>query len=137
MKVLRYSAALGGIFLVLGATWIGKELSSPLSPQRGEEAALLYERETKTEEILPITLPHAELKPVSLFVVGDILLARDVSHVDYKSMDRLLTSLKRHGFRILKHYYAESHVPVLSVIEKALLGVIPLLRRRIAILASV
>lgn len=78
MKVLRYSAALGGIFLVLGATWIGKELSSPLSPQRGEEAALLYERETKTEEILPITLPHAELKPVSLFVVGDILLARDV-----------------------------------------------------------
>ena len=67
----------------------------------------------------------------------DILLARDVSHVDYKSMDRLLTSLKRHGFRILKHYYAESHVPVLSVIEKALLGVIPLLRRRIAILASV
>ncbi len=66
----------------------------------------------------------------------DIILKRDISHVDYKSMDRLVRSLARQGFRILKAYYVESHLPILSLMERMLLPVIPFFRRRIAILAE-
>ncbi|MEZ4414681.1 MAG: class I SAM-dependent methyltransferase [Gemmatimonadota bacterium] len=66
---------------------------------------------------------------------NDILLKRDISHVDYKSMERLLEYARGAGFDIERAYYAESHVPGLSGIERALQGVVPLLRRRIAVLA--
>jgi hypothetical protein len=39
------------------------------------------------------------------------------------------------GFAIEKKYYAESHVPVLNIVEKTFLPIFPFLRRRIAILA--
>lgn len=66
----------------------------------------------------------------------NILLKRDVSHVDYKSMARLISLLEEVGFLVEKAYYAESHVPVLRTIEHALLGSIPFLRRRIAVLGK-
>ena len=65
----------------------------------------------------------------------DIILKRDVSHVDYKSLDRLKTLLDEAGFLVEKAYYAESHVPGLRDLEKAFLEWVPLLRRRIAVLA--
>lgn len=64
----------------------------------------------------------------------DILLKRDPSHVDYKSLERLVTSMERHGFAIERAYYAESHLPGLRSVERALLRFIPMLRRRIAVL---
>jgi SAM-dependent methyltransferase len=67
---------------------------------------------------------------------NNILLRRDPAHVDYKSMEVLKTQLRKRNFGILKSYYAQSHLPVFSALEKALLPVIPLLRRRIAILAE-
>lgn len=64
----------------------------------------------------------------------DTLLKRDVSHVDYKSMDRLKSLVQGANFLVEKAYYAESHVPVLRTVERAMLGFVPLLRRRIAVL---
>ena len=64
----------------------------------------------------------------------DIVLKRDISHVDYKSMDAMKRLLAEAGFDIEKAYYAESHVPGLSQVERALQRAVPLLRRRIAVL---
>lgn len=64
----------------------------------------------------------------------NIVLERDVSHVDYKSMSDMKALLSGAGFAIEKAYYVESHVPGLNVVERMLQGVVPLLRRRIAVL---
>lgn len=64
-----------------------------------------------------------------------ILLKPDPSHVDYKSMDRLVDDLEAEGLDVERAYFAESHLPVLRSLEKALLRWIPPLRRRIAVLA--
>ena len=64
----------------------------------------------------------------------DLILERDVSHVDYKSMAQMKTLLTDAGFRIERAYYAESHVPFLRVVERWTQRFVPLLRRRIAVL---
>jgi cyclopropane fatty-acyl-phospholipid synthase-like methyltransferase len=64
----------------------------------------------------------------------DIILKRDVSHVDYKSMTAMKRLLADAGFGIERAYFAESHVPGLRVAERVLQPVVPLLRRRIAVL---
>lgn len=64
-----------------------------------------------------------------------ILLEPDPTHVDYKSMGDLRSILTDAGFSIEKAYYAESHLPGLRIVERALMAFIPLLRRRIAVLA--
>lgn len=67
---------------------------------------------------------------------NDIVLKRDPAHVDYKSMKLIVDELKSRGFKIIKNYYTESHLPVWKYIEKIGLPFIPLLRRRIAVLAE-
>ncbi len=64
----------------------------------------------------------------------DIILERDVSHVDYKSMRAMRALLTSAGFEIEKAYYVESHVPVLRTVERAFQAFVPFLRRRIAVL---
>ena len=64
----------------------------------------------------------------------DIVLKRDITHVDYKSMVDMKNLLLEAGFTIEKAYYAESHVPGLRVAERILQPIVPLLRRRIAVL---
>jgi ubiquinone/menaquinone biosynthesis C-methylase UbiE len=64
----------------------------------------------------------------------DILLKRDISHVDYKSMGTMKRLLTDAGFEIERAYYAESHLPGLRVVERLLQSVVPPLRRRIAVL---
>jgi ubiquinone/menaquinone biosynthesis C-methylase UbiE len=64
----------------------------------------------------------------------DILLKRDVSHVDYKSMARMTGMMRDAGFEIERAYYAESHLPGLRTVERVLQGFVPLLRRRVAVL---
>lgn len=63
-----------------------------------------------------------------------ILLRRDVSHVDYKSMARMTGMMRDAGFDIERAYYVESHVPGLRTAERLLQGAIPILRRRVAVL---
>ena len=65
---------------------------------------------------------------------NDILLKRAISHVDYKSMSRIRKILIDAGFEIDRAYYAESHLPVLSVLERLGQRWVPWLRRRIAVL---
>jgi len=65
---------------------------------------------------------------------NDILLRRDVSHVDYKSMAEMKRLLGQAGFEVERAYYAPSHVPGLRLVERALQPLVPLLRRRIAVL---
>ena len=67
---------------------------------------------------------------------NNIILKKDVAHVDYKTMARLIESLKNNGFIIKKSFYIESHVPLLRNFEKVFLSYIPILRRRIAVLAE-
>jgi len=66
----------------------------------------------------------------------DIVLKRDVTHVDYKSMADMKRLLSQAGFRIERAYYAESHVPGLRTAERLLQSVAPFLRRRIAVLGQ-
>ena len=67
---------------------------------------------------------------------NDFILKRDISHVDYKSMQTLLDGCTGRGMKILRSYYAESHLPVMSVIEKMFLNIIPIFRRRNVVLAE-
>lgn len=64
-----------------------------------------------------------------------IVLRPDPTHVDYESMEGLRARLVKLGFDVEKAYYAESHLPGLRVLERGLLWAVPLLRRRIALLA--
>src|SRR5690606_6081675 len=64
-----------------------------------------------------------------------ILLRPDPTHVDYKSMERMKELLLQGGFVLEKAYYAESHLPGLRQVERTLMAAVPLLRRRIALLA--
>jgi ubiquinone/menaquinone biosynthesis C-methylase UbiE len=64
----------------------------------------------------------------------NIILKRDVSHVDYKSMVEMKRLLSGAGFDVEKAHYAESHLPGLRVAERLLQPWVPLLRRRIAVL---
>ncbi|MBT8335809.1 MAG: class I SAM-dependent methyltransferase [Gemmatimonadetes bacterium] len=63
-----------------------------------------------------------------------ILLKPDPSHVDYKSMARMKGLVTEAGFEIERAYYAESHLPGLRAAERMLSGIVPFLRRRIAVL---
>jgi SAM-dependent methyltransferase len=63
------------------------------------------------------------------------LLEPDPTHVDYKSLARLRSMVEVCGLEVEKAYYAESHLPGLQHVERALMGWAPLLRRRIAMLA--
>jgi cyclopropane fatty-acyl-phospholipid synthase-like methyltransferase len=64
----------------------------------------------------------------------NIVLRRDVTHVDYKSIESMKRLLSDAGFTIERAYYAESHVPGLRAIERRLQSFVPPLRRRIAVL---
>jgi 2-polyprenyl-3-methyl-5-hydroxy-6-metoxy-1,4-benzoquinol methylase len=64
----------------------------------------------------------------------DVLLKRDPSHVDYKSMARMKDLMRDAGFDIERAYYAESHLPGLRTAERLLQGIVPILRRRVAVL---
>jgi len=65
----------------------------------------------------------------------NIILKKVVSHVDYKTMKRLKSSLTDNRFTVKKAFYCESHVPILDLIERLTLKFFPLFRRRNAVLA--
>lgn len=65
----------------------------------------------------------------------NILLRRDESHVDYKSMARLIAGVQKAGFEVASARYVESHLPGIRVAERVLQRFVPVLRRRIAVLA--
>jgi len=113
---------------------IGADLVEHLYPEDSQPVFAEAFRVLKKGGRLSLWTPHRG-HFLEMLKARNILLRRDVSHVDYKSMDRLRTMVVSEGFVVEKAYYAESHLAGLRSIERALQGWVPILRRRIALLA--
>jgi 2-polyprenyl-3-methyl-5-hydroxy-6-metoxy-1,4-benzoquinol methylase len=64
------------------------------------------------------------------------ILRADPTHVDYKTLQRCIGELTHVGFQILTAEHRPSHLPVLSWVESVGQTVIPILRRRILVVAE-
>jgi len=64
------------------------------------------------------------------------ILRHDPTHVDYKSLERTTFELEKVGFGIVSAEYRPSHLPILSRIESSLQRFVPLLRRRVLVVAE-
>jgi 2-polyprenyl-3-methyl-5-hydroxy-6-metoxy-1,4-benzoquinol methylase len=64
------------------------------------------------------------------------ILRADPTHVDYKTLDRCRDELRATGFRIQASEYRPSHLPALRQVEGATQSFLPLLRRRVLVLAE-
>lgn len=65
----------------------------------------------------------------------EVLLKPDPGHVDYKSLERMVRILQAAGFVVVRAGFSESHLPGLRLIERVAQRWVPLLRRRVAVLA--
>lgn len=72
---------------------------------------------------------------IELMRSHNIILKQYHSHVDLKSMKRLKQTLQDNNFTIKRAFYMESHLPIMSMIERVFMSFIPLFRRRNAVLA--
>ena len=113
---------------------IGADLVEHLYPEDSEAVVAEAFRVLKKAGRLSLWTPHRG-HFLEMLKARNILVRRDVSHVDYKSMHRLKTMVASEGFVVERAYYAESHLAGLRSIERALQGWVPILRRRIALLA--
>ena len=113
---------------------IAADLMEHLYPDDSRAVIAEAHRLLKRTGRLVVWTPHRG-HILEILKARDLILKRDVSHVDYKSMEGLKDMLTEEGFLVEKAYYAESHLPGLRAVERALLSRIPILRRRIAVLA--
>jgi ubiquinone/menaquinone biosynthesis C-methylase UbiE len=113
---------------------IAADLFEHLYPDDSDRVAREAHRVLKRGGRFSIWTPHRG-HVLEVLKNNHVLLKPDPTHVDYKSMERLQALLERAGFVLEKAYYAESHLPVLAPIERAFMSWVPLLRRRIAMLA--
>jgi SAM-dependent methyltransferase len=120
--------AAGSFDLVIAA-----DLFEHLYPDDSERVAHEAHRVLKSGGRFSIWTPHRG-HVLEILKNNRVLLKPDPTHVDYKSMDCLRSLLARAGFTVEKAFYAESHLPGLRTVERALMGVLAPLRRRIALL---
>ena len=113
---------------------IGADLVEHLYPEDSEAMVAEAFRVLKKGGRLSLWTPHRG-HFLEMLKARNILLRRDVSHVDYKSMERLKTMVTNEGFVVERAYYAESHVIGLRSIERAVQGWVPIFFPRIAVLA--
>ena len=62
-------------------------------------------------------------------------LRKDSGHISLYTLDSLTHALRRNGYKIIRAYHAQSHVPILNIIEK--LSPFILLKRRLCVEARV
>ena len=113
---------------------IGADLVEHLYPEDSEAVVAEAFRVLKEGGRLSLWTPHRG-HFLEMLKARNIVLQRDVSHVDYKSMKRLKTMVENMGFAVERAYYAESHLIGLRSMERVFQGWVPILRRRIAVLA--
>ena len=113
---------------------IGADLVEHLYPEDSESVVSEAFRVLKKGGRLSLWTPHRG-HFLEMLKARNIVLQRDVSHVDYKSMKRLKTMVTNVGFVVERAYYAESHLIGLRSMERMFQEWVPVLRRRIAVLA--
>jgi len=64
------------------------------------------------------------------------VLKADPTHIDYKTLARVVAELERTGFRIRSAVHVESHLPILSTVERLMQRLVPCLRRRVAVVVE-
>jgi SAM-dependent methyltransferase len=134
---LRFVCADAGATGLEGGKWdlvIAADLFEHLYPEDSERVVREAHRLLKPGGRFSIWTPHRG-HVLEVLKNRNILLEADPTHVDYKSLDRLRAMLENAGFTIARSYYAESHLPGFRLLERALQRWVPLLRRRIAVLA--
>lgn len=120
-----------------GASWdlvVAADLVEHLYPDQTDAVYREAFRLLRPGGRLAIWTPHRG-HVLEVLKNRNILLRRDESHVDYKSMERIVAGLRKAGFEVERAAYVESHLPVLRHVESAFQRFVPLLRRRIAVAA--
>jgi len=113
---------------------IAADLFEHLYPEDSSRVALEAHRILKPGGRFAVWTPHRG-HILEILKNNRILLKPDPTHVDYKSMSRMRELCTGAGFDIDRAYYAESHLPGLSQVERLLGRFVPVLRRRVAIRA--
>lgn len=134
VRLVRADAAETGLEAESFDLIIAADLLEHLTPNQTEDVFDECRRVLKRGGRLTLWTPHRG-HLLELLRNNRILMRPDPSHVDYKSMERIRRLLLDRRFMIEKQYYAESHVPVLRALERTFMSYLPLLRRRIAVLA--
>ncbi len=63
------------------------------------------------------------------------ILRPDPTHVDYKSLDRVVREVGDAGLHVEVARHVESHLPVLRILERMSMRFLPIFRRRVAVVA--
>jgi 2-polyprenyl-3-methyl-5-hydroxy-6-metoxy-1,4-benzoquinol methylase len=63
------------------------------------------------------------------------ILTPDPTHVDYKTLKRVVRELQEEGFQVEEAVHRESHLPALSTLERLFMRFVPILRRRVGVRA--
>ena len=113
---------------------IAADLVEHLYPEDSQAVVVEAFRVLKPGGRLSLWTPHRG-HFLEILKARNILLRRDVSHVDYKSLERLERLVVGAGFEVERAYYVESHIGGLRSVERAFQRWVPILRRRIALLA--